>query len=226
MSVRVDTSSLIVGACVVGNRGLGVTGAIIRATTGTGGNGPGYLYNDWTSGDDAKEFRGLIVTPPASGVFFAYEDGSFDLTGAVDGVHNFVYRLFIDGADLGTATASITVGSAAIGSASVTVIDSDSLDDSESVMATIVSPDAPATIVTGQFRERLFGTLLPSTLIPWVRVTDPLTAEVVLLLSDQTTALDATLTISNAALTVGKTYVVDAFDTSATNTGSRGEVAH
>lgn len=111
MSVRVDTSSLIAGACVVGNRGLGITGAVIRATTATGTHGPGYLYNDWSSGDDAKEFRGLIVTPPSGGTFKSYEDGSFDLTGAVDGTYGFTYRLFVDGADLGVATSSIVVGS-------------------------------------------------------------------------------------------------------------------
>ena len=113
MSCRVD-STLIAGACVVGNRGLGVLGATVRSDTATGAHGPGYLYNDWSSGDDAKEFRGLIVTPPSSGTFSAEEDGSFDLTGAPDGSYTFVYRLFVDGADLGTATASITIGAASV----------------------------------------------------------------------------------------------------------------
>lgn len=109
MSCRVD-STLIAGACVVGDRGLGVLGSVIRATTGTGAHGPGYLYNDWQAGDDAKEFRGLIVTPPASGTLLAYEDGSFDFAAPADGSYSFVYRLYVDGADLGTATATFTVG--------------------------------------------------------------------------------------------------------------------
>lgn len=93
-----------------GTTGLGVLGSVIRATTGTGAHGSGYLYNDWTPGDDAKEFRGLIVTPPASGTFIAYEDGSFELSGAADGAYSFVYRLYVDGVDLGLTTSTVTVG--------------------------------------------------------------------------------------------------------------------
>lgn len=114
MSCRVDTSPLIAGTCVVSAYdGLGITGAAMRTGTGTGGSGAGLLYNDWDSGDDAKEFRGLIVTPPSSGTFTLNEDGSFSLVGAADGSYSVVYRLFLDGADMGTATASITVGAGA-----------------------------------------------------------------------------------------------------------------
>lgn len=109
MTCRVD-STLIAGACVVGARGLGVLGSVIRSTTATGAHGAGYLYNDWQAGDDDKEFRGLIVTPPDSGTLVAYEDGSFDFTAPADGSYSFTYRLFVDGADLGTATASVTIG--------------------------------------------------------------------------------------------------------------------
>lgn len=115
MSCRVDTSPLIAGACVVSlYPGLGIDGATMRATTGTGAHGPGLLYNDWDAGDDAKEFRALIETPPAAGTFTPYEDGSFTLAGAADGSYSVVYRLFVDGADLGTATSTITVGSLAV----------------------------------------------------------------------------------------------------------------
>lgn len=113
MSCRVSTTKLIAGACVVGNRGLGVLGSVIRANTATGTYGAGYLYNDLTAADDAKEIRGLIVTPPSAGSFYAFEDGSFTVTGAPDGNYSFLYRLYADGADLGTATASIAIGSAA-----------------------------------------------------------------------------------------------------------------
>lgn len=109
MSVRVDTASLIAGAVVCGDRGLGVLGSTVLADTATGDHGAGYLYNDVDSGDEAKEFRGLIVTPPSAGTFFAYEDGSFSLV-APDGAYTFVYRLYVDGVDLGTATASVTIG--------------------------------------------------------------------------------------------------------------------
>jgi hypothetical protein len=111
MSVRVDTSSLIAGAVVVGHRGLGVPGSVIRATTATGTHGPGLLYNDWDPGDDAKEFMALIVTPPSSGNLFVDENGAFSLTDAPDGAYSLVYKLVADGVDQGNAPpATITIG--------------------------------------------------------------------------------------------------------------------
>lgn len=109
MSYRFDTP-LIPGAYHLGNRALGVLGSIIRASTGTGDHGPGYLFNDLTGADDAKEICGLILTVPAAGTFTTNEDGSFTLVGAPDGAYTFTYRLFADGADLGTSTATITIG--------------------------------------------------------------------------------------------------------------------
>lgn len=93
-----------------GTVGLGVTGAVIRATTATGTHGPGYLFGALSVADDAKEIRGLIVTPPSSGVFFPYEDGSFVLSGAADGEFSFTYRLFVDGVDMSTGTGSVEIG--------------------------------------------------------------------------------------------------------------------
>ena len=108
MSLRVDSSSLIVGALVCGHRGLGVFGADVPAS---GDNGAGYLYNDLSfPADNAKEVRGLIVTPPASGTLFAYESSAFDFTAAPDGGYSFSYRLFVDGLDMGLATAYLQVG--------------------------------------------------------------------------------------------------------------------
>ena len=107
-SLRVDTAELISGAYVIGDVGLGVLGSAVPST---GQHGPSYLYNDLVMPDDAgKEIRGLIVTAPSAGTFFAFEDGSFTLTGAPDGTYTFTYRLFVDGVDLGTATATITIG--------------------------------------------------------------------------------------------------------------------
>ena len=96
-----------------GNVGLGVTGAVIRATTSTGQYGPGYLYGDLTAADDAKEIQGLIVTPPSTGAFFAFEDGSFNWTGMTNGTDSFTYRLRENGVDRGTAPATRNVGAAA-----------------------------------------------------------------------------------------------------------------
>jgi hypothetical protein len=108
MSLRVDSSSLISGALVCGNRGLGVLGSAVPST---GDNGAGYLYNDlYLPADATKEVRGLIVTPPSAGTFFAYEDSSFEFA-APDGAYTFTYRLYVDGADLGTATVNLSIGS-------------------------------------------------------------------------------------------------------------------
>lgn len=108
MSLRVDTS-LIPGALVVGHRGLGVLGSDIPST---GDNGAGYLYNDLTLPADAnKEVRGLILTQPSAGSLFAYEDSSFEFSGAPDGSYTFTYRLYVDGVDSGTGTTTLTVGS-------------------------------------------------------------------------------------------------------------------
>jgi hypothetical protein len=108
MSVRVDTSSLIAGACVVGNRGLGVLGSAVPST---GEHGAGYLYNDLVLPADAdKEVRGLItVAPVGLDSFFAFEDSSFEAAGN-DGIYGFTYRLFVDGVDQGTADVTINIG--------------------------------------------------------------------------------------------------------------------
>jgi len=109
MSIRVDTTSLISGALVVGDRGLGVLGSEIPST---GDSGAGYLYNDLSLPTDAtKEVRGLITSQPSAGTLYAYEDSSFTFTGAPDGVYSFTYQLYIDGTATGApATATLTVG--------------------------------------------------------------------------------------------------------------------
>ena len=108
MSLRIDTAELISGAYVIGETGLGVLGSAVPST---GLYGASYLYNDLSlPADNNKEILGLIVTPPSAGTFYAWEDGSFSLIGAPDGVYTFAYRLYVDGVDLGTATGSITIG--------------------------------------------------------------------------------------------------------------------
>ena len=110
-STRVDTVSLIPGACVVGVHGLGIPAATIRATTATGDHGPGLLYNEWDGPeDDEKELRALVESAPSSGTLFVNEDGSFTLIGASDGTYTINYRIFADGVDLGTTSATLSIG--------------------------------------------------------------------------------------------------------------------
>lgn len=108
MNVRADVCSLIHGRLVAGNRGLGCLASTVPAT---GTNGPGYLYNDLVlPGDAAKQARGLVLSLPSAGKFFAYENSAFTLKGAPDGVYSFTYQLFVDGVDAGIATSTIVIG--------------------------------------------------------------------------------------------------------------------
>lgn len=162
MSIRVDTTSLIPGAIVCGNRGLGVLGSTILADTATGDHGAGFLYNDVDLGDESKEFHGLIVTPPSDGTFFAYEDGSFSLV-APDGSYTFVYRLYVDGADLGTATASVTIGATSTASLAVTT-DASVLSGGASVSPIVsLSTLTDSAIFSGAAGVGTFATLNVTT---------------------------------------------------------------
>lgn len=112
MSCRVDTAPLLAGACVVSlYAGHGVRGDQVPST---GTHGPSPIYNDLAlPADAAKEYRWGIVTPPAVGTLVVYEDGSYAYTppgGTVDLTATYTYRLWQDGADLGTATESIVIG--------------------------------------------------------------------------------------------------------------------
>lgn len=146
MSVRVATTSLISGAVVLGDRGLGVLGSDVPST---GTHGAGYIYNDLALPADAgKEVRGLITVPPTGLTsFFAYEDSSFTASGP-DGTYAFTYRLFVDGADEGTAVATINIGAggstatAAAGSATVSAAGA-------SVAATTATAAAGVATVSG-----------------------------------------------------------------------------
>ena len=111
MSIRVDSSSWIPGAIVVGNRGLGILADNIPAT---GDAGPSFLFNDVAlPADSGKEVCGRVTSWPSAGTLLAYEDGSFEFSGAPDGTYSFTYSLLVDGASQGTGTGTLQVGSPA-----------------------------------------------------------------------------------------------------------------
>lgn len=155
MTCRVD-STLIAGACVVGIRGHGLLGTVIRGATSTGVHGPGYLYNDLAEADDDKEIRGLIVTPPASGTLVAFEDGSFDFTAPADGSYSFTYRLYVDGVDLGTAVASFTVGTGSSITAAVAATGTVTYTGTAAVAASIVDAPPPGGALTNDEMRQMF----------------------------------------------------------------------
>lgn len=108
MSIRVDSSSLIAGAVVVGAPGLGV---LAEAVPSTGEHGAGYLYDSLEfPADVGKEVRGLITTWPTLGTLTAFEDSSFEYDGPSD---SFAFQMYVDGVAVGAPqTVTIMVGSA------------------------------------------------------------------------------------------------------------------
>jgi len=108
MAVRVDTSSWLSGAVLIGDPGFGVRAGDVPTT---GIDGPAFFYDHPSFPVDAeKEVAGRITTPPASGTLFAYEDGSFTFT-AADGSYTFDYQFYIDGVATGVPqTVSLSIG--------------------------------------------------------------------------------------------------------------------
>lgn len=105
---RADTSSLISGKSVAGNRGLGVLGSNIPST---GTSGPPPLYNDISLPSEASdEFRALLTSTPVGGTFFMNEDSSFVASGFANGTYSGSYQGFKDGVSYGTASFSFIVG--------------------------------------------------------------------------------------------------------------------
>ena len=97
MSIRVDSSSLIAGAVVVGVPGLGV---LAESVPSTGEHGAGYLYASLEfPADTGKEVRGLITTWPTLGTLTAFEDSSFEYDGPTD---SFAFQVYVDGVATGT----------------------------------------------------------------------------------------------------------------------------
>jgi len=145
MSWRAESSQLIAGRWVAGDRGLGVRGFEIPST---GDDGASFLYNDLElPGDSLKEIRGHILTVPSGGTFAAEENGAFSLIGAPVGAYSFTYRLYLDGADLGTATAWIYVGTTAEFTATLAITDDgDSFSGSAAAEGAVPTPAAEMAI--------------------------------------------------------------------------------
>lgn len=119
MSHIVSATAPITGAHTVKKYpGFGILGADLPAT---GDNGGSPALNDGIN--PASEYHWRVETPPSAGALTIYPDLSaeFDADGIADGYYPWVYRLFEDGTDQGTATVSQTVGSAAVVSPDVSV---------------------------------------------------------------------------------------------------------
>lgn len=105
MSIRVASSSLISGAVVVGDPGLGVLGSEVPATGEHGGG----IAATWLATEDlTKEVRVLITSWPATGTLFVYEDTSFEYDGEST---TFEAQLYLDGVAVGSPQpVTLTIG--------------------------------------------------------------------------------------------------------------------
>ena len=105
MSIRVDSSSLITGAVVVGDPGLGVLAELVPST---GEHGPGIAYTWLGPAEAGKEVRVLITQWPEVGSLFVWEDASFEYNGPGGTAYA---QLYVEGQPVGTPkTVTITVG--------------------------------------------------------------------------------------------------------------------
>lgn len=110
MTIRVDSESLISGKIVVSQYfGLGAPAAEIPAT---GDSGAALLYNDIaaTGGSPTDEYRLEMLTYPPAGNFTLFEDSSFILADAPDGVYTATYRGYKRNVTYGDFTATFVVG--------------------------------------------------------------------------------------------------------------------
>lgn len=107
MSIRVDSTSWIAGAVVVGDPGLGVPA---EAVPSTGEHGAGYAYAALAFPADAgKEVCGRVTSWPVSGTLTTYEDTSFEYDGPS---FSTMYQLYLDGVAVGSPqTFSVTLES-------------------------------------------------------------------------------------------------------------------
>jgi hypothetical protein len=86
--------------------GVGIPGSEVPLT---GDNGGSPLANDGIS--PTAEYRIETVTAPSAGALDVYPDTSYEFSGAPDGTYPWMYRVFEDSVDRGTATEYLVVGS-------------------------------------------------------------------------------------------------------------------
>lgn len=118
MSHVVSSSAPITSAHTVKQyAGFGILGADIPATGDSGGSP---VLND--SIISTSEYHWRVETPPSAGVLTIYPDLTFEWDGAgvADGSYPWVYRLFDQGVDAGTATVNQTVGALTLAIAKAT----------------------------------------------------------------------------------------------------------
>lgn len=111
--IRLDSSQFYPGKIMLSQyAGFGIQAQNIPSA---GESGASILYNDIAAQGAAPtdEFMAELLTAPAAGNFRLYEDGSFEFTGAPDGVDTFTYRGRRNGVVYGDYTVTMTIGAQA-----------------------------------------------------------------------------------------------------------------
>jgi hypothetical protein len=139
---RADTSSLVTGKTVAGNRGLGVLGSAVP-TTGT--HGGGALALGLTADELTAEVRAVITVQPAHGTVVMDETSAFTYTrtDGQTGTDSFTFEKFVAGVSQGTAVKTVSIGVAA-----VTLAGTNSTEAATSSTGTlgVSAPGTPDTI--------------------------------------------------------------------------------
>ena len=135
------------GRRILGVPHVGILAATITSQTATGDNGPGLLYDESINPVNAgKQLRMVVTSPPSAGVFFAYENGSFDFSGAPDGSYSIGYNVLADNVLIGSDTATVAVGAVSATAPGATLTGTSSISAGTATGG--VSGDATAPGVT------------------------------------------------------------------------------
>jgi len=106
-SILNGASSLSAGSAT-GNF-IGLLASQIVAETATGDHGPGLLYDEALA-NPGHYLRLQVTSTPSSGTLTVYQNGSFDLIGAADGVYTIGYNWYLDDVFAGSDVATVAIG--------------------------------------------------------------------------------------------------------------------
>jgi hypothetical protein len=136
------------GRRILGVPQVGILAATIASQTATGDHGPGLLYDESINPVNAgKQLRLVVTSPPSAGVFFSYENGSFDFSGAPDGSYSIGYNVLADNALIGSDTATVVVGAVSATAPGATLTGTSSL--SAGTASGQQNATAPGATLTG-----------------------------------------------------------------------------
>jgi hypothetical protein len=136
------------GRRILGVPQVGILAATIASQTATGDNGAGLLYDEAINpANTGKQLRLVVTSPPSAGVFFAYENGSFDFSGAPDGSYSIGYNVLADNVLIGSDTATVAVGAVSATAPGATLTGTSSL--SAGTASGQQNATAPGATLTG-----------------------------------------------------------------------------